>query len=53
MRKFVQIDDATYGKLEALAEKNGYESVEKLLTDFASKFSTGCSVTLTAIRKAS
>ena len=53
MRKFVEIDEATYNQLEAIAKKNGCDTVEKLLTDFASDFSTGCSVTLSALRKAS
>lgn len=53
MPKFVEINEETYNQLAALAEKNGFDSVEKLLTNFANEFSTGCSVTLSALRKAS
>ena len=53
MSKFVEIDDSTYSNLEEVAKRNGYDSVEKLLTQFANDFSSGCSVTLNALRKAS
>lgn len=44
-KQFVQIDKKTMTQLEKVAKQNGYHSVEKLLNDFAFKFSTGCSVT--------
>ncbi len=49
-KRFVEIDEETLERLEKVAEANGYPSVEKLLTEFAIQFSTGCSVTLTQAR---
>ena len=49
-KQFVEIDETTLLALEKIASDNGFESVEKLLTAFAKGFSTGCSVTLSALR---
>ena len=43
---FGEIDSETFVNLEKIAADNGLESVEKLLSQFAEKFSIGCSVTL-------
>ena len=43
--KFIEIDEEVFGNLEKVAAENGYPSVEKMLTDYANKFSPGCSVT--------
>ena len=45
---FVEIDSETFNNLEKIAGDNGFDSVEKLLAQFAENFSRGCSVTLTA-----
>ena len=45
-KMFVEIEDGVYENLQAVAERNGLDSVEKLLEEFAAKFSTGCSVTI-------
>lgn len=50
-KKFVKIDEATYDALVKVAHDNGFDSVEKLLTEFAEDFSTGCSVTLKGARR--
>lgn len=52
MKKYVEIDDATYEALTALATNKGFSTVEELLTAFAKDFSTGCSVTLRATEAA-
>ena len=46
MKEKIEIDDKTYADLEKVAKRNGYETVEELLTAIAENFSTGCSVTL-------
>lgn len=46
-KKFVEIDDITFRRLERLVAENGFSSVDELLTAFAQNFSAGCSVTLT------
>lgn len=46
MKEMIEIDNDVYASLEAVAKKNGYSSVEELLTAIAKNFSTGCSVTL-------
>ena len=48
MRKFVEIDDEIYAKLEKQAHEKGFSCVEELLAAFAKNFSTGCSVTCRA-----
>lgn len=45
MMKFVEIEESVYHGLEKVAAENGYPSVEKMLTEFAVRFSQGCSVT--------
>ena len=45
-KQYVEIAPDTYCALERIAQENGLESVEDLLTIFAENFSTGCSVTL-------
>ena len=46
IKRFVEIDDATYKALSIVAKSKGFATVEELLTAFAKNFSTGCSVTL-------
>ena len=46
MPQFVEIEPVTYEALLSIAQKLGFATVEKLLTEFAKNFSTGCSVTL-------
>ena len=50
-KQFVEIDETTYDALVKVAQKNGCDSVEMLLIEFAKNFSTGCSVTLNLNRK--
>ena len=46
MKEKIEIENEVYANLEAVAKKNGYATVEELLTAIAQNFSTGCSVTL-------
>lgn len=43
-KKFVEIDADTFAAIEKIAQETGFESVEKLLKQFALDFSSGCVV---------
>lgn len=44
--RFIEIEESLYEQLQTVANGCGFESVDEFLEEFATKFSSGCSVTI-------